>query len=146
MSVPAEIEDLIAGAALSAHLATTVDDRPHVAPVWYGYDDGIVSTLTGGRKLENCRRNQRVAVSIERLREGDPVWMVAMQGTAEIVEDAGRIEAARERIFPKYRDRETDSHEADSHETDGGEDDAGSGGSSNALIEVSIGSATLQRY
>ena len=72
--------------------------------------------------------------------------MVAMQGTAEIVEDAGRIEAARERIFPKYRDRETDSHEADSHETDGGEDDAGSGGSSNALIEVSIGSATLQRY
>jgi len=111
MSVPSEIEDLIAGAALSAHLATTTDDRPHVAPVWYGYDDGVLSTLTGGRKLANCRKNPRVAVSIERLREGDPVWMVAMQGVAEVNEDPTRIEAARDRIFPKYREHKTDGGE-----------------------------------
>ena len=111
MSVPSEIEDLIGGAALSAHLATTTDDRPHVAPVWYGYDDGVLSTLTGGRKLANCRKNPRVAVSIERLREGDPVWMVAMQGVAEVNEDPTRIEAARDRIFPKYREHKTDGGE-----------------------------------
>jgi nitroimidazol reductase NimA-like FMN-containing flavoprotein (pyridoxamine 5'-phosphate oxidase superfamily) len=136
MSVPSEIEDLIAGAALSAHLATTTDDRPHVAPVWYGYDDGVLSALTGGRKLANCRENPRVALSIEKLRAGDPIWMVAMQGVAEVSEDSARIEAAREWIFPKYR----------AHETDGGENESGSENSESALIEITIGSATLQRY
>jgi nitroimidazol reductase NimA-like FMN-containing flavoprotein (pyridoxamine 5'-phosphate oxidase superfamily) len=108
--------------------------------VWYGYDDGVLSSLTGGRKLANCRRNPRVAVSIEKLRDGAPIWMVTMQGTAAVVEDAARIEAARERIFPKYRE----------HETDGGEDETRGEGedteSESALIEISIGSATAQRY
>jgi nitroimidazol reductase NimA-like FMN-containing flavoprotein (pyridoxamine 5'-phosphate oxidase superfamily) len=49
MSVPQDIENLIAGAPLSAHLATTADDRPHVAPVWYGYRDGVLSVITGGK-------------------------------------------------------------------------------------------------
>ena len=138
MSVPSEIEDLIAGAALSAHLATTTDDRPHVAPVWYGYDNGVLSTLTGGRKLANCRKNPRVAVSVEKLRAGDPVWMVAMQGVAEVSEDPTRIGAARERIFPKYRTNETDGNED--------EGDEGSERPERALIEITIGSATVQRY
>ncbi|PSP75330.1 pyridoxamine 5'-phosphate oxidase [Halobacteriales archaeon QS_3_64_16] len=138
MSVPSEIEELIAGAALSAHLATMTDDRPHVAPVWYGYDDGVLNTLTGGRKRANWRENPRVAVSIEKLRAGDPVWMVAMQGVAEVSEDPTRIEAAREWIFPKYR----------AHETDGGDNETESESeeSASALIEIAIGSATLQRY
>lgn len=136
MGVPSEIEDLIAGVALSAHLATTVDDRPHVAPVWYGYDDGMLSVLTGGRKLANCRRNPRVAVSIEKLSEGAVEWMVAIQGTATVVEDPARMAAARERIFPKYG----------GYEGDGGEDETENEESAGALVEITIGSATVQRY
>lgn len=65
MAVPDEVESLITDATLSAHVATSVDDRPHVAPVWYLYDDGVVSFVTSGRKLRNLRQNPRVALSIE---------------------------------------------------------------------------------
>ncbi|MCH7659181.1 MAG: pyridoxamine 5'-phosphate oxidase family protein, partial [Euryarchaeota archaeon] len=65
-----EIESLIADAPLSAHLATTVADRPHVAPVWYDYDDGYLRVLTGGKKLRNIDRNPQVAVSIEQAPRG----------------------------------------------------------------------------
>ena len=132
MSVPQDIEDLIGGAPLSAHLATTADDRPHVAPVWYGYCDGVLSVITGGKKLENVKRNPRVAVSIEEVGEAGVEWMVTLRGTATIVEDAERIAAAREHVFGKYQDMD------DEAETDGGEQ--------GALIEIEIGSATSQRY
>ena len=42
-----QVESLIEDAALSAHLATTVENRPHVAPVWYDYHDGHLRVLTG---------------------------------------------------------------------------------------------------
>lgn len=136
MSVPAEVEDLITGEALSAHFATAVDERPHVAPVWYAYDDGVLSVLTGGRKLANCRRNPRVAISIEKLDDGAPTWMVAMQGTTAVIEDSTEVQSARERIYPKYDDPD--------YRADGGDD--GEGGEGGALIEITIGSATAHRY
>ena len=136
MTTRSEVKDLIAGAPLSAHLATSVDDRPHVAPVWYGYDKGVLSVLTGGKKLQNCRRNPRVAVSIEKGSERRVEWAVMLQGTAEVSEDPARIRDARQRIFPKY----------ERGETDGGEDEAGNEKPAHALIEIAIGSATVQRY
>ena len=102
MNVPTEIEELIAGAQLSAHVATSVEDRPHVAPVWYVYDDGVLSFVTGGRKLENLRRNPRVAVSIERAEEGSVDWSVTLLGTATVVEEADRVAAVADRIYEKY--------------------------------------------
>lgn len=150
MTVSPEIEELIADAPLSAHFATSVGDRPHVAPVWYGYENGTVSVLTGGKKLENCRRNPRVAVSIEKRSANGVEWMVALQGTATVVEDPERMRAARERIFPKYENREPDGGEDDTSETaaddDAGENDANGDEPTGALIEVTIGSATAQRY
>lgn len=150
MSVPQDIEDLIAGAPLSAHLATTADDRPHVAPVWYGYRDGVLSVITGGKKLENVKRNPRVAVSIEEVGGADVEWMVTLRGTATIVEDAERIAAAREHVFGKYQDMD------DEAKTDGGEqseesqamddDREESTESDRALIEIEIGSAASQHY
>jgi nitroimidazol reductase NimA-like FMN-containing flavoprotein (pyridoxamine 5'-phosphate oxidase superfamily) len=102
MSVPPEVGELIAGARPSAHVATSVEDRPHVAPVWYVYDDGVLSFVTDGRKLENLRRNPRVAVSIERAREGDVEWSVTLLGTATGVEDDDRVATVATRTFEKY--------------------------------------------
>ena len=102
MTIPTEVEELIAGARLSAHVATSVDDRPHVAPVWYLYEDGVLSFVTSGRKLENVRRNPRVAVSIERAEEGDVDWSVTLLGTATVVEDEERVTPVANRIFEKY--------------------------------------------
>ncbi|MFC3476562.1 pyridoxamine 5'-phosphate oxidase family protein [Halobacterium litoreum] len=154
MSVPEEAEDLIAGAPVSAHVATSVDDRPHAAPVWYGYRDGVVSFITGGRKLANARENPRVALSIERARDGDVAWNVTLLGRASVVDDADRIEAASDWIYDKY-DGEGDEP---SEETgaggdtavDGGavrdEDAAGAEESGYALVEVTVGSASWAVY
>lgn len=100
--VPTEVEDLLDGAKVMAHLATSVDDRPHVAPVWYWYEEGRVEILTTGRKLENIKQNPRVALSIQKDVAGDTEWTVTLQGTATIVEDGAETEAATRRINAKY--------------------------------------------
>jgi nitroimidazol reductase NimA-like FMN-containing flavoprotein (pyridoxamine 5'-phosphate oxidase superfamily) len=126
MSVPEEVEELIADTRLSAHVATSVDDRPHVAPVWYLYDEGIVSFVTSGRKLRNLRENQRVALSIEKADEEGVDWSVTMLGTATVVDEEERITPVAERIFEKY----------DSDEDYGLQ----------PLVEVEIRTATAQVY
>ena len=134
MSLPMspEIESLIADARLSAHLATSVDDRPHVAPVWFVYENGTVSVLTGGKKLRNVVRNPRVALSIEHYDEGGVEWSVQLLGTAREIEDSGRIEAIQERMDAKYEGP---------YGTDGGEVEQ-----EWALIEITIGTATYDTY
>lgn len=141
MTVDPEIEARIAGAPLSAHLATAIDDRPHVAPVWYGYRDGTVYAITGGRKYENARRNPRVALSVERTDgDGGVEWSATLLGRATVVGDPDRIAEAESWIYDAY----------DGHETDGGDDgeefDPGVPGTDYGLLEIEIGSGTLQTY
>lgn len=162
--VPPEVESLVAGAPVSAHVATSVDDRPHVAPVWYGYRDGVLYFVTGGKKLENVRRNPRVALSIEDARGGDVAWNVTLLGRATVSEDPRRIEWATDWIYDAYEDGDEDSTgEVGSR---GSDDGAGSNGSDEvpgtrsqadggdedgaasayALVEVEIGSASWAVY
>lgn len=130
MSVPEPVEELVRDAPLSAFLATSVDDRPHVAPVWYDYHDGVVSVLTGGRKLRNVRANPRVSLAIEDAHGPDVRWRVVMFGTARVVDDSDARAAVNRRISEKYRDEST--------ETDGGDP----GG----LVQIRVGSASVERY
>lgn len=100
--VPPEIEQLIRGKPLLAHLATSVNDQPHVAPVWYHYQDDTIQFTTAGQKVENARRNPAVAVSIQRDENGHPEWMVLLTGTASVVDDtAGIIEGTRN-VYEHY--------------------------------------------
>lgn len=149
MALDAAIEERIQDAPLSAHLATTVDDRPHVAPVWYGYRDGTLFVLTGGKKLANARENPRVAVSIEQTDgRGGVEWGVTMLGHVTVVADPERIDEAEGWIYEAYDDHETDGGEvADGSGGDSGESfDPGEPGVDYALLEIEIGSATLQVY
>lgn len=125
--VPPAVESLIADEAVSAHLATSVDDRPHVAPVWYRYDDGRIEVLTTGRKLRNVRENPKVALSIERSVDGDPEWTATLRGTARIVEDEAVTREANTALNRKYD----------------AEDDAWDG---NSLVRIDVASATARRY
>lgn len=125
--VPPEVEALLTGDPVVAHLATCVDGHPHSAPLWFRYEDGTVEILTTGRKLANVRRNPRVAISMERDREGIPEWMVTIQGTATVVEDEAEIEAANRRINRRY----------------GVDDDAWS---ENVLVRIDVGSVAYRTY
>ena len=125
--VPPELEELLDGEAVVAHLATSTDDRPHVAPVWFRYDDGTVELMTTGQKLANLRENPRVALSVHRGPADDPDWTATLFGTATVVDDEATAREANRRINLKY---------------DADEDDwAG-----NTLVRVAVGSASLRRY
>jgi hypothetical protein len=131
-----------------------VDDRPHVAPVWYGYRDGVVYFMTGGKKLANVRRNPRVALSIEEAVGGDVSWNVTLLGRATVSDDPERIDWASEWIYDKYDEEQSDRDGSDRSEdvtdiddaahTDGGEPNESESGY--ALVEVEIGSATWFEY
>lgn len=105
-TVPPEAESLLTESLEMAHVATSHDDRPHVAPVWYYYEDETVEFVTGGRKLENIRENPRVALSIEKSEDGHGQWHVVLFGTAEIITDEEELWAGRTRLFQRYRGRD----------------------------------------
>ena len=100
--VPPEVEELLTGERVVAHLATCVDGRPHVAPLWYLYEDDQVELLTTGRKLANLRQNHRVSLSVARDEDGIPSWMVTLQGSARVVEDEAETREANSRLNRKY--------------------------------------------
>lgn len=153
MTVPAEVESLVADAPVSAHLATSIDDRPHVAPVWYGYRDGVLYFMTGGRKLENVRHNRRVAVSIEDARGGDVAWNVTLLGRATVSDDPDRMDWARGWIYDRYDDADADES-SDPHDGSGSESRTDGGESTDedveeadyALVEVEVGSVSWNVY
>jgi nitroimidazol reductase NimA-like FMN-containing flavoprotein (pyridoxamine 5'-phosphate oxidase superfamily) len=135
MSVPVEVAEHVAGAALSASLATSVDDRPHVAPVWYVYEDESLWVLTGGKKLANVRRNPRVAVAIEKGAGDDVAWGVSLLGTAAVVDDDDRIAEIQQKMDGIYHGEDADESVADVPAD-----------VEWALIEIDVGTASLQVY
>jgi nitroimidazol reductase NimA-like FMN-containing flavoprotein (pyridoxamine 5'-phosphate oxidase superfamily) len=128
-TVPPALERLLTDDPVTAHLATAVDDRPHVAPVWFRYDgDDVVELVTGGRKLANVRENPRVALSVERAEDGLPEWTATLFGTATVVDDEATTRAATRRINRRY----------------GVEEDAWR--EENTLVRVDVGSASHRTY
>jgi PPOX class probable F420-dependent enzyme len=125
--VPAAAEELLTSQPLMAHFATCTEGRPHVAPVWYHYDEGTVEILTTGQKLANVRENPRVAISVQKDEDGQAQWMVTLRGTATIVEDEAERRKAAERINPKY------GAEPDEYPE-------------NVLVRIDVGSASYQTY
>ena len=60
------------------------DGTPHVAPIWYRYEDGAFLILTGGesRKVNNIRRDARIVLCIDD--EQPPYHYVIARGAATI--------------------------------------------------------------
>jgi nitroimidazol reductase NimA-like FMN-containing flavoprotein (pyridoxamine 5'-phosphate oxidase superfamily) len=126
-TVPDEVEALVTSEPLVAHLATSVEDRPHVAPVWYLYADETVEIVTGGRKLANIQENPRVALSIQKDEGGHTEWMVSLLGTATVVDNEATFEAVNRRINEKY-DADEDAYPE------------------NTLVRISVGTVNYQTY
>lgn len=127
VDVPSEVEVLLTEEPLLAHLATCRDGRPHVAPVWYRYDDGIVEVVTTGRKLADVRENPYVSVSVERSTGGSPEWMTSLRGTATVIDDETAFRDANRAINQKY----------------GVRDEAWAG---NTLVRIDVGSVSYRIY
>ena len=126
-TVPDEVASLLTSKPLVAHLATSLNDRPHVAPVWYLYADDTVELVTGGKKLANIRENPRVALSVQHDEGGHTEWMVSLLGTARVVDDDETFAAVNARINEKY-DAEEDAYPE------------------NTLVRISVGTVNYQTY
>ena len=126
-NVPDEVAALLTSEPLSAYLATSRDDRPHVAPVWYRYEDGVVEVMTTGRKLANVRENPRVSLAVQKAEAGVPEWTVTLLGTATVVEDPEANREANARINRRY----------------GVPEESWAG---NTLVRIDVGSASLRTY
>ncbi|MFB6109888.1 MAG: pyridoxamine 5'-phosphate oxidase family protein [Halodesulfurarchaeum sp.] len=125
--VPEAAERLLESEPLTGFLATSVEDRPHVAPLWYRYADGTVELTTIGRKLANVRENPRVSLAVQKAEAGVPEWVVTLRGTAEVIADEAETRRVRREINAKY----------------GADPDAYSG---NTLVAIEVGSASYTVY
>ncbi|MFC6824180.1 pyridoxamine 5'-phosphate oxidase family protein [Halopelagius fulvigenes] len=125
--VDSRAEELLTSEPLMAHLATCHEGRPHVAPLWYRYEDGVVELVTTGTKLRNVRENPKVALSVQKDEGGHAQWMVTLLGTAAVVEDEAETRAATRKINEKY----------------GADPDAWE---ENVLVRIDVGSASWQTY
>lgn len=98
MEIPDSARELLESAAL-AHLVTiNPDGSPQVSVVWVGVDgDEIVAGhVPNNRKVQNIRRDGRVALSIETSRQNEMglTEYLVVKGTARITE-GGAVELLR---------------------------------------------------
>lgn len=125
--IPADVAERLTSEPLTAHLATCRDGRPHVAPLWYVYEDGVVWIVTAGRKLADIRANPYVSLSVEKAERGLPEWTVTLRGTATPIEDDEAFADINRRINQKYGVNEDAWEE-------------------NTTVRIDVGSASLQTY
>ena len=106
--VPVDAVSLLTSEPLVAHLAMCANGKPHSAPVWYRYDEGMIEIMTTGRKLANLRTNPHVALSVQKDVAGHPEWRVSIQGTAMIVDDPTVTKEQNQKLNRKYGTSEND--------------------------------------
>ena len=88
-----------------AHLVTLKrDGAPHIAPLWYQYDNGKLYMITGSSvlKTRNIKRDSRVAVAIST--DQEPYKYVLLEGTAELSNSG--VEKITRSLCIRYRGQE----------------------------------------
>ena len=85
-----EVRSFMLDGSRTGKLATVrTDGSPHVAPVWFTFDDaGRIVFLTRDRSLKarNMRRDPRVSIAVDD--ERMPFAWARVDGTAELIADA----------------------------------------------------------
>lgn len=101
---PDQIETYLSKPHIADLATVRPDGSPHVAPVWFLYEDGVVKVLaeTGSVKIKNLKSEPRVSVSIAT--DQRPYEYVIVIGVAEV--SGGDISDIMRRISVHYQGRE----------------------------------------
>ncbi|MEO0493812.1 MAG: PPOX class F420-dependent oxidoreductase [Actinomycetota bacterium] len=80
------------------------DGTPHLVAMWFGVIDGQVwfETKAKSQKVVNLRRDPRMTVMVEDGLTYDALRGVALEGTAEIVEDPDALWALGVNVWERY--------------------------------------------
>ena len=82
------------------------DGTPHLIAMWFALLDGgtvAFETKAKSQKAANLRRNPRITVMAEAGETYDQLRGVAIEGTAEIVDDAEKLWAIGVSVFERYQ-------------------------------------------
>ena len=84
--------------------------QPHLVAMWYAVIDGAIwfETKARSQKAVNLRRDNRITVSIEDGLTYDSLRGVAIEGTAEIVEDPDAIWDVGVNVWERYNGEYTE--------------------------------------
>jgi len=85
-------------------IASIRNNKPHVTPIWYVYQNGkfYISTSSKTRKVKNLKRNKNVAFSLDVGEAFADVKAVVGSGTAQIVTDTKLASEVDAKIKIKY--------------------------------------------
>lgn len=80
------------------------DGRPHLVPMWYVVDDGLVvfRSFTRSQKILNLRRDPRLSVLVETGEAYAELRGVMIEGRARLVDDPAYVLAVYGRLAAKY--------------------------------------------
>jgi general stress protein 26 len=94
------VSEVFAGARNYWIATAGPDRRPHAAPVWGIWQDGLFyfSTGKGSRKARNLAANPKVAVHVE----GEDGEVVILEGVADEISDASILKPVWEAYNAKY--------------------------------------------
>jgi PPOX class probable F420-dependent enzyme len=107
----ARARPLLAAARIARLASVSAEGTPHVVPVTFALDGDIVYTAVDGkpktthglRRLENIRRDPRVAVLADHYDEDwARLWWVRADGSATIVAEPALMAAPIARLAQKY--------------------------------------------
>jgi len=85
-------------------IASIRDNKPHVTPIWYVYQNGkfYISTSSKTRKVKNLKKNKNVAFCLDVGEAFADVKAVVGSGTAQIVTDTKLASEVDMKIKIKY--------------------------------------------
>jgi general stress protein 26 len=91
VKLPENIISLINDEPVIGHFATSVDDSPHVTPVWLDYDPTadliLIDTMSDALKLKHVRQNPKISISF--VSPGNSSLWVAIKGAVVSIDDMG---------------------------------------------------------
>ena len=102
-----EIVDFLMKGTRTGKLSTVLEDgRPHIAPIWFVWNEGKIIFCTGESSVKgkNMRRNPQVSICVDD--ESPPYAFVIIQGTAKLNDNHKDLLKWNTIFGPRYMGKE----------------------------------------
>jgi len=105
-----EVEQLLAGSRTMTMATIATDGRPHLVAMWYALIDGDIcfETKAKSQKAVNLRRDPRITCLVEDGTTYEDLRGAAIEGTAEVTDDADLLWRIGVNIWERYYGAYTD--------------------------------------
>ena len=101
---PEEIDDFLAGSRSMTMATVGPDGQPHLVAMWFAVINGDIcfETKAKSQKAVNLRRNPKISCLVEDGATYEELRGVAIEGTAEVIDDADLLWKIGVSIWERY--------------------------------------------